>query len=256
MAEKDTYNQDEQAIHDLYQSLSQDQPPADLDAGILRSAHDAVTPEKAAVVEFSRVKKAWYVPLSYAAVIVVSLSVVMKLALEPNVIPVETDSAPIDTEFFMEKEDRLAEQKISMPPPAAVQSVAPKKAAARQKSVKKKSKARASAGPRPSPMLEMHSRPEGKQRSMAPVSIINTRSGGVDMQDQSAAKGMAKQVFSDEVEIIEPDAENWIEQMLMLLEQGKTEQLKLEIRRFKSLYKAYILPSKLAIWEKQHISSD
>ncbi len=84
-------DKDYKQIHKRYQQVSDEMPPAQLDAQILSAAHEAVEKESQKVTSIKQtagmdtqpVKRAWYVPVSYVALLVISLSVVMKLAFEP-----------------------------------------------------------------------------------------------------------------------------------------------------------------------------
>jgi len=78
-----------QDLHENYQSVSTELPPASVDANILQAAHAAQavqidnksnqkTPLKKSF------KRTWYVPASAVAIIVLSLSVVLRLAFEPE----------------------------------------------------------------------------------------------------------------------------------------------------------------------------
>lgn len=102
-------DKDYQNIHELYQASSNELPPSGIDESILQAAHQAVesgsgapaeqmdiqaTSEHQFGVDTQPVKRAWYVPVSYVAILVISSSVVMKLALE-------TDTAPLISEAEM-----------------------------------------------------------------------------------------------------------------------------------------------------------
>jgi len=75
-----------QDLHEKYQSVSTELPPESVDANILQAAHSMHTNSKNNLQ--APVKKgfmhAWYVPASAVAIIVLSLSVVLKLAFEPE----------------------------------------------------------------------------------------------------------------------------------------------------------------------------
>lgn len=94
-----------QAMHEAYQAESNEMPPEALDERILKAAHQAVAGEHASAglepdiyepgVDTQPVKRAWYVPVSYVAILVISLSVVMKLAIEPEMSPVVSSETGI-----------------------------------------------------------------------------------------------------------------------------------------------------------------
>ncbi len=74
---------DYQQFHKAYQQSANELPDEAVDAAILSAAHKAVEQDNVAGIDTQPVKRAWYVPLSYVAILVISLSVVMKLAFEP-----------------------------------------------------------------------------------------------------------------------------------------------------------------------------
>ena len=82
-------------FHQAYQAGANELPPEQLDNVILQAAHKSVQHKAdsksvettATGIDTQQVKRAWYVPLSYVAILVISLSVVMRLAFEqPDVI--------------------------------------------------------------------------------------------------------------------------------------------------------------------------
>jgi len=115
------------ALHEKYQAVSTEMPAESTDLSILNAAHSAVNsqPEAGHVttpVKIKKVKKhAWYVPVSYVAIIVLSLSVFLNLAFEPELIDEELNGADFAEEAllpeinrqFTDKQDKiLNEQKI------------------------------------------------------------------------------------------------------------------------------------------------
>lgn len=81
----DLEQQKDQQLSQQYQQFSDEQPPAELDQMILEAAHRDVDNDSQPGVDTSPVRRSWYVPVSYVAILVVSLSVVMKIALEPGI---------------------------------------------------------------------------------------------------------------------------------------------------------------------------
>lgn len=75
-------------LHEKYQAEATETPPESIDISIITAAHSAVNSppetnnELASAQLKKRNKQAWYVPVSYVAVIVLSLSVFLKLAFE------------------------------------------------------------------------------------------------------------------------------------------------------------------------------
>lgn len=108
-------DKDYQSLHNKYQANATELPPADLDSTILQAAHNAVKdPSKSQFVmgvDTQPVKRAWYVPVSYVAILVLSLSVVMKLAFEPSM--VELERAELDS--LIEQEEVLSSESVAEP---------------------------------------------------------------------------------------------------------------------------------------------
>jgi len=118
-------DKDYQDIHEKYQASSNELPPLSIDESILKAAYKAVGSEGETHansaeqseqnnkfgVDTQPVKRAWYVPLSYVAMLVISLSVVMKLALEPDTAPMiaQTDLYQADAGLM----DNLEQKELS-----------------------------------------------------------------------------------------------------------------------------------------------
>lgn len=136
-------DKDYQHIHQAYQASSNELPPPSIDESILQAAHHAVEADNVAYgknqgtqkvksqfgVDTQPVKRAWYVPVSYVAMLVISLSVVMKLALETETSPMLTESELYQPEaVFMDqlehKELSSAEQKKSTSARSKVATIA------------------------------------------------------------------------------------------------------------------------------------
>ncbi|RDH81462.1 MAG: hypothetical protein DIZ80_15380 [endosymbiont of Galathealinum brachiosum] len=114
-------DKDFQLLHDKYLLESTELPPDSVDAKLLQAAHQAVDSHELEQSEIEKnnnskilnkyVKRAWYVPMSYVAVMVLSLSVVLKFAFEPDT----TVNEVIDSRFmesdFAEDEQRKADEK-------------------------------------------------------------------------------------------------------------------------------------------------
>lgn len=114
-------------LHEEYQAVSTEMPAESTDLNILNAAHSAINSQQEAdhvipPVQIEKVKKhAWYVPVSYVAIVVLSLSVFLNLAFEPEFIDAELNDADFAEEAllseinrqFTDKQDKtLNEQKI------------------------------------------------------------------------------------------------------------------------------------------------
>jgi len=84
------FDQDKEllALHEKYQAESTEVPPESIDISIINAAHSAVNSQHETINDITsaqlkkRKKPAWYVPVSYVAVMVLSLSVFLKLVFE------------------------------------------------------------------------------------------------------------------------------------------------------------------------------
>ncbi len=101
-------DRDFQILHEKYKLVSTEQPPEEVDANILQAAHQAVNFHKQVQNNVDHkqqkewlTKRTWYVPMSYVAIMVLSLSVVLKLAFEPDTS--EFEDALAEAPGFVEK---------------------------------------------------------------------------------------------------------------------------------------------------------
>ncbi|MCW9047122.1 MAG: hypothetical protein OQK46_03505 [Gammaproteobacteria bacterium] len=124
-------DQDEEflTLHKEYQSVSTEMPAESTDSNILRAAHSALNLQHENNHEVVDIKSgkinqhAWYVPVSYVAIIVISLSVFLKLAFDTELIETEPNGAGFTEESFFpevsksysDKQDKSpGEQKINI----------------------------------------------------------------------------------------------------------------------------------------------
>ena len=95
------------ALHEKYQAESTEVPPESIDISIINAAHSAVDSQHEVNNEIAsaqlkkRNKQAWYVPVSYVAVIVLSLSVFLKLAFEAEHFKPESNGVDFAEESFL-----------------------------------------------------------------------------------------------------------------------------------------------------------
>ena len=119
-------DKDFKLLHDKYQLESTELPPESVDANILQAAHQAINSHateqtkaeknKKSKLRNKHAKRAWYVPMSYVAVMVLSLSVVLKLAFEPDTAVNEVmDSEILESDFAEEKQREVSEESLNMP---------------------------------------------------------------------------------------------------------------------------------------------
>ncbi|MCW9013565.1 MAG: hypothetical protein OQL06_07255 [Gammaproteobacteria bacterium] len=254
MSEKSTTQTEQQEIHQLYQSLEQEQPSSELDQRILAAAHKAVASTAASTAKVLPMKpnrRAWYVPVSYAAVIVISLSVVLRLLLEPEVLDREV-VPELERSAPQAGRDNDKEPAAIMAPAAPMATTAMEAQLAPPESVKKTAKmqaveARAKAS-KPA-AKQPYSRPEMLRRASPAESDSSEK-----MQLQSAAGNRAAQDMTlDAAKEISRDAR--LDEMKRLLADSQYDQLHSKLRQFRQIYPDYVLPEELSAWEKQAASA-
>jgi len=108
---EDEFDQDKEflTLHEKYKAVSTEEPSEAIDLNVLGAAHSAVnshhetnneeTPDKIKKIN----KHAWYVPVSYVAVIVLSLSVFLKLAFDPELMTPEFIESELNGADFVEE---------------------------------------------------------------------------------------------------------------------------------------------------------
>jgi len=103
------FDQDKEllALHEKYQAVSTEVPPDSIDVSIINAAHSAVSSQPNINNDISSAqlnkknKHAWYVPVSYVAIVVLSLSVFMKLLFESEQLQPELNGADFSEETFL-----------------------------------------------------------------------------------------------------------------------------------------------------------
>jgi len=96
-----------QALHEKYQEESTELPPESIDMSIINAAHSAVSSQHninndIASAQLNKINKhAWYVPVSYVAIIVLSLSVFLKLLFESEQLQPELNGVDFSEETFL-----------------------------------------------------------------------------------------------------------------------------------------------------------
>ena len=230
----------DQQIEQLYESLSSPQPPAELDQAILDAAHEAVSPQLA---RRRPKRRNWYVPVSMAAVVLISFSVVIKLVVDEAALQPATDMS-VEPEVAT-KIAPLAETD-NLAPPTASFSGAPANFAPQEES---------RIGPgkmMQSPMRQKGVRTERQE--------LKKQSG------EKAAKRYAPQVTqppslpslsglaSDEERKQVPTQPQQqaiqarVNYLLDLLETRQFDKLQAELTAFRQQHADYPLPAKLLEW--------
>jgi len=272
-------DKDYQLLHKKYQEASTEVPAASIDASILQAAHRAVestgNEKTTSGMDTQSVKRSWFVPLSYVAILVVSLSVVMKLALEPPMM----ESPVYETSEYI-AEESSAPQRNSVNGTAVRNEIMTQDMSAQIQAENLQRKIHASqrekkVAQRPMLQKQMQFAAEetkAKARTKARVdklaekplvaSVASAPVESVTVQNQLAGAGdyadtSANRVQSDDVESVNELQKLQIEKMLVLLKLKKFDELKqvlIDYRKEYPLNEQEVLPEKLRNWEKNNIS--
>lgn len=254
-----------QDIHELYQALEQEQPPVALDAQILQAAHQAVAETEQKVVDIRSVRRAWYVPVSYAAIILISLSLVMQLVLEPElqlpeqdaVLPFESmlddgdESLPVAAEF---KAKTGAESHPALSVPATRRTEAMDELGKQQQLERKKEQ------------LELKKKQQERMqtRQVMRAKPMSAPAPAQDLEQLSRPEPEASMLSEQEAPVIEVlnsampliSAEDWLLQMQALLSAQQFDELRQSLQAFRQQYPDYELPEELANWEINNLPQD
>lgn len=232
-----------QDIHELYQVLEQEQPPVELDEQILQAAHQAIAETDHKVVDIRVPRRAWYVPVSYAAIILISLSLVMKLSLEPELqspeqdyaLPIESILDDVDAQLPAVTDFKARELQTEAIAPSARQA---ELSELRKQEVERKKKQRVMMA---EPML-----------APAPMQNVEEIS-----RSKSAASAFSepKEGSLEEFNGVIPNAriEEWVFHMQALLSAQQYDELQQSLRVFRQQYPDYKLPEELANWLKVNL---
>lgn len=230
-----------QDIHELYQTLEQEQPPAELDARILQAAHKAIAETENKVVDFRSPRRAWYVPVSYAAIILISLSLVMKLSLEPELQAPEPDyGLPLDdvdeplpaAADFKAREIMELPTEVIAPSTRQVELSELKKQEVERKSQQRVMRAKSMAAPAPMQDVEQIS------RSKPAVSEFSA-------QEEVRLEELNGVIPDDEVE-------DWVVYMQVLLSEQQYDKLRQSLYDFRQQHPDYKLPDELVSWLEEN----
>ena len=243
MTEHDTDPMVEQKLKQLYRSLSTEQPPASLDRQILRAAHDAV--DETGPVSASG-RSIWLPGLAYAAVLVVAVSVIIELSMQPEIMPADPALLIEERRIPTTASEALPEAKKSTsqsgPSRRAEQEAFSRQSIQRDNKVETRARAR-------QPVQEAI-QAEPDSAAIAPeVQALEMVTPASDMLMQ--AEG-AVENQSDKAWRISPEL--WLQHCQRLLEANRVDELAAELEQFARQYEDYPVPQNLLDWAKQSSS--
>jgi len=242
-------------LHEKYQAESTELPPGSIDENILQAAHRAV--EVQGGVEksqpsgvFHRVKKhPWYHPMSYVAIIVISLSVVMKLAFEPGFVESEFNGDDFSDKAQMQEAEEVAikpQNRISQEQKKIAKAVAPKATKTQQQTTaswfKAKEKKPMLMKPKAASAPDVSASQQREQKIESAVSGAAMSKFAEPMRAMSqTGPEVAADIFLDESEPSvlarqKISQKNQIHKLMKLLESRQFEKLKLALQQYRKDY--------------------
>jgi hypothetical protein len=267
MSNKDHKQTDEQQVRELYQALPKVEPPPLLDEKIIAAAH--------AELEHEDIKKtsglrSWYVPLSMAAVIMISFSLVLKLVIDEQAVQPKSDVGlpfEMEREFSRETQDETLQEEDpesspvlapqlqqSAPAPAARQSLQEMTGQVLEKELVPTKKAASSAGKGSGKGMDSGKVLDSSKDMYSTLSDSPRQAPALSVD--MAVEGKYRSDGSQQELRLKGDTENdpreiLVSRMKEMLDQGQYEKLQEELRSFRSLYPDYELPEVLAAWENR-----
>jgi hypothetical protein len=261
MTDKGKLNQDEKTIQALYSRLEKIEPPSELDLLILNTAHDDLD-KKENIIDIKSRKRSWYVPLSSVAILVISLSVVIDIALSPDLTmdksePVKVNNEQINhlrsegqsleyTDSLMEKDaaslsgkrvlnvETIREEKTRRVSREDKSELQRKQQLLQEHKVQEKQKIRSFKKTKPMPGVGYM--PEaGLPRSLSMP--VEKEASIADSAEISAKEGNS--------------VEEWVQRLQDLYRQGHKTEFNRVLKEFRVNYPEYVLPDQLDKWERE-----
>lgn len=237
MSEHDTDPSVEQKIDQLYRSLRTEQPPASLDRQILDAAHHAVEnkiPGRAAS------RNIWLRSLAYAAVVIVGVSVLFEVRMQPEFKQIEPSQ-------LIEKRMAPLSREVMSDDDSGVSSAS--------------SDYNSELDSRPRSQMEQASKIKIKTRQKVPSMTLEPRSA--ETPASAAAEVQMFEMAAPEAEVLMQDTEVidvlttkpwrssiqlWLQECQQLLADSKAEELAIELAEFRRKHEDYPLPQDLLDW--------
>jgi len=117
-ADFEAYLDGDSPVSRRYAQFASEEPPPELDTEILEAARHAVRPN---VVPLKKSPRRWMMPVTVAATIVLSFSLVMSIVFDPSVIPTDNE---MQLKTLL-KENDMAQAEARAPAADAIASAAP-----------------------------------------------------------------------------------------------------------------------------------
>ena len=208
-----------------YQELARAEPPARLDAAILGAAREAAQP---------RLRR-WYVPVSVAAVVMLSVTVALQLQIDP---------ANMQSEIAAVPPPRIPEELFKTAKPAE----APKAAEARKalpRVERKREQAAETRSARDEP-VQFAASPEAPPPPAAKPAPAPARADAAREAPQASARSIGA-VAGARALSFEEDPARWLEQIAELRRQGKHDEADKALAEFRKRYPQYRLSEEMRL---------
>ena len=231
MSTDDHKQPDDRQLGELYRELPQHQPSPEVDQAILAAARKASRRKPG-----GSTRPRWYMPLSAAAVVMISVSLVMTMVFDEQALQLERQSQPSAVEEQMSMDDEPA----SISSSSAVEDTAPAMDTA---------PLMAPAAPAPAQPMERK-----KARAAEPDSMMQFRSAAPTRVMREQAAGAAESIEKEQSSSVdEAIIRQQLEVLQILYEQQQYEQLAERLQAFRQRYPDYPLPDALAQWADRHL---
>ncbi len=224
----------------VYQQSRIEEPPMALDSVILTQARKAV--EKPAKRSIWR-SLGWRTPLASVAVamLTVSLFIQMKQEHPESMAPVMMDAAPIQQQGTMAEEDEEALTSVETLAKEVVEKKAATKRVVRQESVPPtRASKEVSRLPHAKQKFEMQRRTAAVQQLKSEPAAIQAGSVESDMMYAEPATVAAREARP--AKMIELSIDNWLKQIRDLIRDGKTDDARVSLKKFRKAHPDYSLP--------------
>ena len=242
------HDDDNQPLHVLYQSIPKEEPPPELDVRIMQAAHQAIKVSIPRVVNLHRKpsNKLWIKPLSYAAVMVLCLGVVLRIQMDlPEIVQSHSDIFNPPSESAESPADYPVQELQQSDRDAPVRSLAP---AAEMMSAK------------PAPVLEL-SKQVVRPSSPAPTALSeqkiaesktemdNMPSEAPVMPDAASyaapPAAVAERLEKSKMIRKSERPDTTVADMMRLYHADETQPLLTQLQAFITKYPDYVLPTEL-----------
>lgn len=238
MSEQHTDPSAEQEIDKLYRSLSTEQPPASLDMQIREAAHHAV--DDRAVIRASS-RNIWLRSMAYAAVVVVGVSVVVEVSMQPEVMQTEPS--------LLIRENSSPAFKASQPDAEISAFKASPESGAKSEELRQRQVQRTKK-------TDAEAKRKARSQFSQPRSVPATEA---DQKVTELAAPAIEMMMQDEIQLEEilqsrswrANPQLWIEYCQRLLRANNTDELAEELIEFRRQHKDYPLPQGLSEWLQQ-----